>query len=80
MNNLIQKWIIYYPDKNSFVAGSPFNYTRDPNLARIYNNYSDAILACHNHYDKEFGAGHYPVELRMHFNTKTLFKEANTDE
>ena len=25
-----------------------------------------------NHYDKEFGVGHYPVELRMHFNTETL--------
>lgn len=72
MNNLIQKWIIYNPEKASFVTRKPFNYTTDPNMARIYNNYSDAILACHNHYNKEFGEGHYPIELRFHFNTKTL--------
>ena len=71
MNNLIQKWILYHPHKG-FVTKAHFNYTSDPNLARIYHNYSDAILACHNHYDKEFGAGHYPIELRMHFNTETL--------
>lgn len=80
MNNLIQKWIIYHPIKKAFVTKVHFNYTTDPNLARIYNNYSDAILACHNHYDKEFGAGHYPIELRMHFNTDTLLKIDNTDE
>lgn len=79
MNNLIQKWIIYYPAKQGFVTSGPFKYISDPNLARIYHNYSDAILACH-HYDEKFGIGHYPVELRMHFNTKTLLKEANTDE
>lgn len=72
MNNLIQKWIIYHPTKKAFVTKVHFNYTTDPNLARIYHNYSDAILACHNHYDKEFGCGHYPVELRMHFNVDTL--------
>lgn len=71
MNNLIQKWILYNPQKG-FVTKTHFNYTSDPNLARIYHNYSDAILACHSHYDKTFGAGHYPVELRMHFNTETL--------
>jgi hypothetical protein len=72
MNNLIQKWIIYHPTKKAFVTKVHFNYTTDPNLARIYHNYSDAILACHNHYDKEFGSGHYPVELRMHLNVDTL--------
>lgn len=72
MNNLIQKWIIYHPEGRKFVTGGSFNYTGDPNLARIYHNYSDAILACHNHYDKEFGSGHHPVELRMHFNIDTL--------
>ena len=75
MNNLIQKWIIYHPKTQSFITGSPFNYTKNPELARIYHNYSDAIMACNNHYnkkDKEFGEGHYPIELRFHFNTKTL--------
>lgn len=80
MNNLIQKWIIYHPNKRAFVSGSPFDYTVEPNLARLYHNYSDAILACHNHYDKEFGAGHYPIELRMHFNTDTLLQANNADE
>ena len=72
MNNLIQKWIIFHPPTQSFVTGSPFNYTKNPELARIYNNYSDAIMACNNHYNKEFDEGHYPIELRFHFNTKTL--------
>jgi alpha-galactosidase len=80
MNNLVQKWIIYHPRTQSFVTNRPFNYTSDPNLARIYHNYSDAIMACNNHYDREFDKGHYPIELRMHFNTKTLLKETNTDE
>jgi hypothetical protein len=74
MNNLIQKWIIFHSPTQSFITGSPFNYTKDPNLARIYNNYSDAIMACNNHYNIEFGEGHYPIELRFHFNLKTLKK------
>lgn len=74
MNNLIQKWIIYHPKTQSFI-GSPFNYTRNPELARIYHNYSDAIMACNNHYNKEFAEGHYPIELRFHFNTKTLMSD-----
>lgn len=72
MNNLIQKWIIYCPKKQMFITGKPFNYTNDPNLARIYHNYSDAILACNNHYNKEFDTYHYAIELRMHFNLDTL--------
>jgi hypothetical protein len=72
MNNLIQKWIIYHPRTQSFVTRSPFNYTQSPDLATIYHNYSDAIMACNNHYDKEFDGGHHPVELRFHFNPKTL--------
>jgi hypothetical protein len=72
LNNLIQKWIIFYPRTQSFITGSPFNYTQEPELARIYHNYSDAIMACNNHYNKEFGEGHYPIELRFHFNNKTL--------
>ena len=70
MHNLVQKWIIYHPEKQSFV---------NPNLARVYNNYTDAILACHNHYDKEFGSGHYPIELRMYFNEHTLKREENKE-
>lgn len=68
MNNLIQRWIIWNPNKQQFVTGSPFNYTPSPDLARMYHNYSDAIMACNNHY----GDGHYPIELRFHFNPKTL--------
>lgn len=82
MNNLIQKWIIYHPRTQSFITGSPFNYTKNPELARIYHNYSDAIMACNNHYnkeDKEFGEGHHPVELRFHFNPKTLNKVKEDD-
>ena len=81
MNNLIQKWIIYNPNNEKFVTGSPYNYTTDPNLARIYHNYSDAIMACHDHYDKQdFGTGHYPIELRFHFNIETLKRVENDDE
>ena len=72
MNNLIQKWIIFHPRTQSFVTGRPVNYTKDPNLAKIYYNYSDAIMACNNHYDREFDESHHPVELRFHFNLKTL--------
>jgi hypothetical protein len=79
LNNLIQKWIIFHPTTQSFITGSPFNYTKDPNLARIYNNYSDAIMACNNHYNKEFGEGHYPIELRFHFNIDTLKKKENNN-
>jgi hypothetical protein len=79
MHNLVQKWIIYHPEKQSFVTGKPYDYTINPNLARVYNNYTDAILACHNHYDKEFGSGHYPIELRMYFNEHTLKKEENKE-
>ena len=71
MYNLIQKWIIWNHSKQQFITGSPFNYTPEPSLARIYHNYSDAILACHD-YDKKFGNQHHPVELRLHFNLKTL--------
>lgn len=80
MNNLIQKWIIFNPSTQSFITGSPFNYTTDPNLARIYNNYSDAIMACNNHYNIEFEPGHYPIELRFHFNIKTLVKQHETNK
>ena len=79
IHNLVQKWIIYHPEKQSFVTGKPYDYTINPNLARVYNNYTDAILACHNHYDKEFGSGHYPIELRMYFNEHTLKKEENKE-
>lgn len=71
MNNLVQKWIIWNSNKQQFITSGPFHYIPSPDLARIYQNYSDAIMAC-NHYNKEFGPGHHPVELRMHFNIKTL--------
>lgn len=78
MNNLIQKWIIWNVDKEEFVTSSPFHYTKEPSLARVYHNYSDAIMACNNYYDNEFNGHHHPVELRFHFNPETLKKNLTT--
>ena len=75
MMNLIQKWIVWNVDKEQFFTGSPFNYTSSPNLARVYSNYSDAIMAS-NRLDGE----HHPVELRFHFNIDTLKKKLTTDD
>ena len=69
--NLIQKWIIWNSTHQKFITKGPFHYVGDPSLARIYHNYSDVILACHD-YDKKFDSKHHPVELRFHFNLKTL--------
>lgn len=72
MNNLIQKWIIWNSKSKRFlVKGSPpFNYSSSPDLAKIYSNYSDAIMAC-NHYNTTDNY-HHPVELKFHFNLDTL--------
>ena len=72
MNNLIQKWLIWNKQKQKFITSGPFQYTNDPNLARLYHNYSDALMACQNVYDKNCDIQHYPIELRMHFNIDTL--------
>jgi hypothetical protein len=72
MNNLIQKWLIWNKQKQKFITGGPFQYTADPNLARLYHNYSDALMACQNVYDKNCDIQHYPIELKMHFNIDTL--------
>jgi hypothetical protein len=70
MYNLIQKWVIWSVDKQSFFSGGKtFNYVNDPSLARIYHNYSDAIMACN-----QLEIQHHPVELRFHFNIDTLKK------
>lgn len=72
MNNLLQKWMIWIPEKQKFVSRNSFDYTSSPDLARIYHNYSDAIMACNNHYNAKYGYHCYPIELRMHFNADTL--------
>ena len=69
MRELIQKWIIYSPDKESFFKGH--NQWSIADLARIYDNYSDAIMACN-----QIGDCH-PVELKFQFNPKTLSKKTD---
>ena len=75
MNNLVQKWIVWSVDKEQFFIGTPFNYTPSPSLARLYSNYSDAIMACNT-----LNGEHHPVELRFYFNIKTLKKKLVTDD
>jgi hypothetical protein len=75
MINLIQKWIVWSVDKEQFFTGSPFNYTTSPSLARIYANYSDAIMSSNT-----LNGEHHPVELRFHLNVDTLKKKLTTDD
>ena len=49
MHNLVQKWIIYHPQKQSFVTGKPYDYTINPNLARVYNNYNISYIVFYTH-------------------------------
>jgi hypothetical protein len=79
MNNLVQKWLIWNKQKKKFISGGAFQYTTDPNLARLYHNYSDALMACQNVYDEKFEIQHYPIELRMHFNTDTLIGQVRKE-